>query len=57
MKQQTYKSWDISFNWLRDKQTIHKLLRIGSKKLVDYFTKHHAPAHHKHMRPNYINKG
>ena len=58
MKQKMSKSWDMRFNWLRDKVTIQKLLQIywekGSKNWADYFTKHHPPAHHKKTRPSYI---
>ena len=58
MKQKMSKSWDMRYNWLRDRDTIQKMLRIywekGSKNWGDYFTKHHPPSHHKIMRPNYI---
>ena len=61
MKQKMSKSWDMRFNWLRDKTVIQKLLRIywevGSKNWADYFTKHHAPSHHKAMRRVYIYSG
>ena len=61
MKQKMSKSWDMRFNWLRDRSVIQKLFRIywdkGTNNLADYFTKHHAPAHHKHMRPVYIHSG
>jgi len=54
MKQKMSKSWDMRFNWLRDKDKVQKLLRIywerGTKNWVNYFTKHHPPAHHKLMR-------
>ena len=61
MKQKMSKSWDMRFNWLRDKVTIQKLLQIywqkGTKNWADYFTKHHPPRHHKQIRPNYILDG
>ena len=61
MKQKMSKSWDMRFNWLRDRSIIQKMLRIywakGSANLADYFTKHHAPSHHRNMRPIYIYNG
>ena len=53
------KTWDMRYNWLRDRQNrMH--LRVywdkGSNNDADYFTKHHAPSHHKLMRPRYILK-
>ena len=60
-KQKKSKLWDMRFNWLRDRTTIQKMLRIywevGSKNWADYFTKHHLSSHHKTMRPVYINSG
>ena len=60
-KQRMSKSWDIRYNWLRDRSVIQKLLDIywdkGTNNLADYFTKYHAPAHHKAMRPVYIHSG
>ena len=61
MKQKMSKSWDMRYNWLRDKSVIMKLFRIywqkGDDNLADYFTKHHPPSHHRHMRPTYIQDG
>jgi len=58
MEQKMSKSWDMRFNWLRDKDQVQKLLRIywerGTKNWADYFTKHHPPAHHKLMRRFYM---
>ena len=54
------KTWDMRYNWLREKAT-RKILNIfwdkGIHNLADYFTKHHSPAHHKLMRDKYILKG
>ena len=58
MKQKMSKSWDMRFNWLRDKAKVKKLLRIywerRTKNWANYFTKHHPPAHHKLMRRFYM---
>jgi hypothetical protein len=55
--QRRSKTWDMRWNWLRDKVT-HKQLRIywdrGRNNDTDYFTKHHPPAHYIHMRPKYV---
>jgi hypothetical protein len=57
IKQRRSKTWDMRWNWLRDKQT-HKQLRIwwdkGVNNDADYFTKHHPPSHHILMRPKYV---
>ena len=53
MKQRKSKSWDMRFNWLRDKELQH-LIRIywerGCDNNADYFTKHHPPIYHKNIR-------
>jgi len=48
----------MQFYWVRDcvwqgQFQIH--WKKGSKNLADYFMKHHPPAHHKLMRPIYLN--
>jgi hypothetical protein len=57
IRQRRSKTWDMCWNWLRDKVT-HKQLRIywdkGHNNDADYFTKHHPPAHHLHTRPKYV---
>ena len=54
------KTWDMRWNWLRDKKT-HNVLNYywdaGKNNDADYFTKHHAPKHHREMRPRYILQG
>ena len=61
MKQKISKSWDMRFNWLRDRSIIQKLLNIywakGTNNWADYFTKHHVPSHHRGIRPLYIYNG
>jgi hypothetical protein len=57
IRQRRSKTWDMRWNWLREKET-HKQLRIywdkGQNNNADYFTKHHSPAHHMLMRPQYV---
>jgi hypothetical protein len=57
IKQRRSKTWDMRWNWLRDKST-HDQLRIywdkGQNNNADYFTKHHPPSHHLAMRPRYV---
>jgi hypothetical protein len=57
IKQRRSKTWDMRWNWLRDKAT-HEQLRIywgkGEDNEADYFTKHHPPTHHRVMRPKYV---
>ena len=59
IRQKRSKTWDMRYNWLRDRKR-HDELSIywdkGSKNAADYFTKHHPPAHHKTERPKYILK-
>ena len=54
IKQKRSKSWDMSFYWLREKEA-QKHLRIfwdrGRNNNADYYTKHHAAAYHRLMRP------
>lgn len=57
VKQRRSKAIDMRFYWVRDRVRqgqfrIH--WRKGTENLADYFTKHHAPAHHKIMRPVYL---
>jgi hypothetical protein len=57
IKQRRSKTWDMRWNWLRDKAT-HEQLQIywdkGENNQADYFTKHHPPKHHLSMRPKYV---
>ena len=60
MRLKRSKTWDMRWNWLREKaqQQIFKILwEKGSKNKADYFTKHHNPAHHRLSRLDYILKG
>ena len=54
------KTWDMRYNWPRGgiAQTLLKVFwDRGKNNLADYFTKHHAPAHHRIQRYKYILKG
>jgi hypothetical protein len=57
IKQRRSKTWDMRWNWLRDKAT-HEQLRMywakGAENNADYFTKHHPPSHHLAMRSKYV---
>jgi hypothetical protein len=59
IRQRPSKTWDMRWNWLRDKS--NKALRVywekGSANDADYFTKHHPPNYHRQMRPRYILQG
>ena len=48
---------DMRFYWIQDriKQGHFRVCwRPGFENLADYFTKHHAPIHHRRMRPIYL---
>ena len=56
-KQTRSKAIDMNYYWVRDRieQGQFKLTwKTGAENLADYFTKHHSPAHHKKMRPIYL---
>ena len=59
IKQKQSKTWDMRFNWQRNRSA-HKEVQIywdkGSNNAADYFTKHHPPAHHRTERSKYILK-
>ena len=60
MRVKQSKSWDMRYNWLRDRSAQqHFKLRWdkGIYNLADYFTKHHSPNHHRIKRYDYILKG
>ena len=60
IRQKHSKTWDMKYNWLRDREA-HKDLHIywdkGTNNGGDYFTKHHPPAHHRTEHSKYILKG
>ncbi len=53
------KAMDMRFNWLSN-QEAQGQFRIywhpGKSNLVDYFTKHHPPAHHVDVRAEFLTK-
>jgi hypothetical protein len=57
VKQRRSKAINMRFYWIRDRikhgQFIIHWLK-GTESLANYFTKHHSPAHHKHIRSNYL---
>ena len=60
MRVKRSKSWDMKFNWLRDRSAQRQfniLWDKGTRNMTDYFTKHHPPSHHKLKRHDYILKG
>jgi hypothetical protein len=57
VQQKRSKSMDIRFYWIKDRVEQGQFnvgWAPGDTNMGDYFTKHHSPAHHKHMRPYYI---
>ena len=57
IKQKRTKAIDMRFFWVIDRiQQNHFRLywKPGSENLIDFFTKHHSPAHHQRMRPHFI---
>ena len=60
MRMKRAKTWDMRWNWLRQKQQrlIFKILwEKGARNKADYFTKHHPPNHHRERRYDYLLKG
>ena len=57
IRQRKSKTWDMNWNWLRDKQT-QKIFRIywkpGAQNHADYWTKHHSPTYHARVRSRYV---
>jgi len=53
------KAMDMRFHWLRDREAQGQFKiywRPGGTNLADYFTKHHAPAHHVNIRAEFLTK-
>ena len=48
------KAMDMHFHWLRNREINQKQFKFywhpGTLMQVDYWTKHHSPSHHRHMR-------
>jgi hypothetical protein len=57
IKQQRSRAIDMPFYWVRDHVWQGKLniyWQPGKVNLADYYTKHHAAAHHQLVRPLYL---
>ena len=57
IRQKRSKSWNMIYHWLRDRQTQQQLnifWERGINNYADYFTKHHATAHHCAQRGKYV---
>jgi hypothetical protein len=57
VEQRRSKAIDVRFYWIRDRIKQGQFIihwRKGTNNLADYFTKHHSPAHNKHIRSNYL---
>ena len=55
--QKRSKAWDMRYHWLRDRQAQQQFKIFwekGTTNYADYFTKHHATAHHCAQRPKYV---
>ena len=53
------KAMDMHFHWLRDREAqgqFNIYWRPGKTNLADYFTKHHAAAHHKNIRAEFLTR-
>jgi len=53
------KAMDMRFHWLRDREAqgqFNVYWRPGNTNLADYFTKHHAPAHHANVRAEFLTR-
>jgi hypothetical protein len=57
MKEQRSKAIDMCFYWLKDREAQEKFMMLwapGKLNLADYYTKHHAPAHHQSVKILYL---
>ena len=53
------KAMDMHYHWLRDREAQDQFniyWRPGGTNLADYFTKHHAPAHHVNVRAEFLTR-
>jgi hypothetical protein len=52
------KAMDMRFHWLRDRGVNQKQFRLywrpGPLNYAGYWMKHHPPAHHRNMRPEFL---
>jgi len=57
VKQKRSKAIDMRYYWVKDRVKAGQFVnywRKGSENDADYFTKHHAPSHHRRMRSRYL---
>jgi hypothetical protein len=57
IKQRRSRAIDMRFYWVRcrvNQGQFRVFWAPGKDNLADYFTKHHAPSHHRTMRPQYL---
>jgi hypothetical protein len=57
IKQKRSRAMDMHFYWVRDRVLQGQCLvywKPGTDNMGDYFTKHHSPAHHQQIRPQYL---
>ena len=57
VKQKRSKAIDMRYYWVRDRVRAKQFMvywRRGAENDADYFTKHHAPAHHRLKRSRYL---
>jgi hypothetical protein len=57
LRQRKSKSMDMRFYWIQDhvqQKQFHVYWRPGPTNKADYFTKHHAPSHHRRIRSTYL---
>ena len=60
MRAKRSKSWDMKYNWLRERTAQNQFevkWEKGATNQADYFTKHHSPRIHKALRHEYVLKG
>ncbi len=53
------KAMDMHIHWLQDREAQDQLRInwwLGKTNLVDYFTKHHSPAHHISVRTQFLTR-
>jgi hypothetical protein len=58
-KQQRSRAMDMRFYWMKNRTQqgqFNVFWAPGRDNLADYFTKHHSPAHHRLMRPQYLHE-
>ena len=57
MRKKRTKAMDMRFQWMQDRDNQGHFLiywKRGLNNLADYFSKHHAPTHHRNMHTPYL---